>query len=89
MSLTEILEQVKALSQAEREELLTELQEMQNKSAAQEAAQPEQEWGKALNRLLNEMGSVELLYPEIDDPVEWVQRLRDDERRRRLDELAD
>jgi hypothetical protein len=45
---------------------------------------PEQHWGKALNKLMDEIGPIELLYPEIEDPVEWVKHLRAEERRRRL-----
>jgi hypothetical protein len=46
--------------------------------------QPEEHWGKALNRLMDEIGPIEMLYPEIEDPVEWVKHLRAEERRRRL-----
>jgi hypothetical protein len=47
-------------------------------------AQPEEHWGKALNRLMDEIGPIEMKYPEIDDPVEWVKQIRHDERKRRL-----
>ncbi|MDX2136477.1 MAG: hypothetical protein SF123_00155 [Chloroflexota bacterium] len=46
--------------------------------------QPEEHWGKALNRLMDEIGPIEMKYPEIEDPVEWVKHLRAEERRRRL-----
>jgi hypothetical protein len=46
--------------------------------------QVEEHWGKSLNRLLDEIGPIEMLYPEIEDPVEWVKHLRAEERRRRL-----
>ncbi len=46
--------------------------------------QPEEHWGKALNRLMEEIGPIEMKYPEIEDPVEWVKHLRAEERRRRL-----
>ncbi|MCA0456952.1 MAG: hypothetical protein LCI00_23475 [Chloroflexi bacterium] len=36
----------------------------------------EQHWGQTLNQLLDEMEPIELLYPEIEDPVEWVKHLR-------------
>jgi hypothetical protein len=46
--------------------------------------QPEEHWGKSLNRLMDEIGPIEMKYPEIEDPVEWVKHLRAEERRRRL-----
>src|SRR5262249_15836686 len=46
--------------------------------------QPQEHWGKALNRLLDEIGPIEMKYPEIEDPVEWVKHLRAEERRHRL-----
>ena len=46
--------------------------------------QPEEHWGKALNRLMDEIGPIEMLYPEIEDPVAWVKHLRAEQRRRRL-----
>jgi hypothetical protein len=46
--------------------------------------QPDQHWGKALNRLMDEIGPIEMKYPEIEDPVEWVKHIRAEERRRRL-----
>lgn len=46
--------------------------------------QPEEHWGQSLNRLMDEIGPIEMLYPEIEDPVEWVQHLRAEQRRRRL-----
>ena len=46
--------------------------------------QPEEHWGKALNRLMDEIGPIEMLYPEIDDPVAWVKHLRAEQRHHRL-----
>lgn len=46
--------------------------------------QPEEHWGKSLNRLMDEIGPIEMKYPEIEDPVEWVKHLRAENRRRRL-----
>ena len=85
MTLTEILEQVKKLTPQERHELVEQLRTMQDTPEPQESAQPEEHWGKSLNRLMNEIGTIEMLYPEIDDPVEWVNHLRAEQRRRRLD----
>jgi len=46
--------------------------------------QPEQHWGRNLLRLLDELGPIEMSYPEIEDPVEWVKQIRRDEREQRL-----
>jgi hypothetical protein len=45
---------------------------------------PEEHWGRNLLRLLDELGPIEMKYPEIEDPVEWVKQIRRDERERRL-----
>ncbi len=52
--------------------------------AAPSGEKTEEHWGKALNQLLDEIGPIEMKYPEIEDPVEWVKHLRAEERRRRL-----
>jgi hypothetical protein len=46
--------------------------------------QPEEHWGRNLLRLLDELGPIEMKYPEIEDPVEWVKQIRRDEREKRL-----
>lgn len=51
--------------------------------------QPEEHWGKSLNRLMDEIGPIEMLYPEIEDPVEWVKHLRSEQRRHRLGDWAE
>jgi hypothetical protein len=33
-------------------------------------------WGENLVRLIEELGPVELIHPEIEDPVEWVKQIR-------------
>lgn len=54
--------------------------------AAPAAVEPpsEEHWGRNLLRLLDEIGPIELVHPEIEDPVEWVKTLRREERERRL-----
>jgi hypothetical protein len=86
MTVREILEQAKALSPAERDELMEQLAALRDMP---DAAQPEEHWGKALNRLMDEIGPIEMKYPEIEDPVEWVKQLRADRRRHRLRNLED
>ncbi len=45
-----------------------------------ESPRPHDEhWGKQLNGLLDELGPIELSHPEIDDPVEWVKKIRQDQ----------
>jgi len=46
--------------------------------------QPEAHWGRNLLRLLDELGPIEMQYPEIEDPVEWVRQIRRDEGEQRL-----
>ncbi len=33
-------------------------------------------WGQNLLRLLDELGPIEMVHPEIEDPVEWVKQVR-------------
>ncbi len=86
MTVAEILDQAKALSPQERKELamrLIETLDVQPEPQSQ-SAEPVGHWGKALNQLLDEIGPIELIHPEIEDPVEWVKQLRREERQRRL-----
>ncbi len=84
MTFTDILEQAKKLTHQEREELVEQLRAMQDSSQPKEPVKPEEHWGQSLNRLLDEIGPIEMKYPEIQDPVEWVKHLRAEEHRRRL-----
>jgi hypothetical protein len=86
MTITEILDQAKALSPQERKELAKLLIDTLDTSepTAQPSDQPETHWGKNLLRLLDEIGPIELIHPEIEDPVEWVKQIRREERQKRL-----
>lgn len=84
MSIADILEQAKKLTPQERAELVEHLRAMPDVSPIAEDAQPEDHWGRSLNQLLDEIGPIEMKYPEIEDPVEWVKRLRSESRRRHL-----
>ncbi len=84
MTVAEIMEQAKTLSLQERKELVKQLVDTLDLPLEQKSDEPEEHWGKSLNRLLDEFGPIEMLYPEIEDPVEWVKHLRAEERRRRL-----
>jgi hypothetical protein len=50
--------------------------------------QSEEHWGQNILRLLDEIGPIELVHPEIEDPVEWVKTLRREEQERRLGDLT-
>lgn len=54
-----------------------------------DAGQPEAHWGQALNRLLDEQGPIDLVDPEIEDPVEWVKAQREKQRKQRWGEMAE
>lgn len=40
-------------------------------------------WGERLVLLLEKIGPIELLYPEIEDATEWVKQIRRDQDERR------
>jgi hypothetical protein len=84
MTIQEILEQAKALSPQERKELAKMLIDLMDAPQPTEALESIEHWGQSLNRLMDEIGPIEMKYPEIEDPVEWVKHLRAEQRRRRL-----
>lgn len=85
MTITQVFEQARLLNLQERKELIKLLVDTFDVDDSVAPQTPQEEhWGKSLNRMLDEMEPIEMLYPEIEDPVEWVKRLRADEQRRRL-----
>jgi hypothetical protein len=84
MTVLEILEQVKTLSLEERKELAKLLIDTIEVPPQTAAPEPTEHWGKNLLRLLDELGPIELIHPEIEDPVEWVQQIRREQRQKRL-----
>ena len=38
--------------------------------------QPTEHWGKSLNKLLDALGPIDLVDPDIEDPVAWVKTQR-------------
>jgi len=85
MTIAEIFQQAKSLSPQERKELTKMLiDSLSVETVPSTEGEPEEHWGKSLNRLLDEIGPIEMLYPEIEDPVEWVKHLRAEQRRHRL-----
>ena len=51
--------------------------------------QPEHHWGRNLLRLLDALEPMEMRYPEIEDPVEWVKQIRRDEQTQRLGDAGE
>ncbi len=49
----------------------------------------EAHWGQALNHLLDELEPIDLLYPQIENPIEWVKHLRSEKRQNRLGNWGD
>ena len=84
MTITDILDQAKELSPQERKELAKLLIDTLDVPPEPKSNEPEEHWGKSLNRLLDELGPIEMLYPEINDPVDWVKHMRSEQRRHRL-----
>lgn len=86
MTVTEVFEQAKALSPEERKELTKLL--IDTLGVIPEVDdEPDTHWGKSITQMLDKMEPIEMKYPEIEDPVEWVKHLRAEERRRRLGDL--
>lgn len=42
---------------------------------------PEEHWGRNLVRLLDELGPIEMVHPEIEDSTEWVKQIRQEQGR--------
>ncbi|MBL8161811.1 MAG: hypothetical protein JNJ61_07475 [Anaerolineae bacterium] len=89
MNTTPLLEEALALKLAPKERLqlierVASSVEREIEAPPSGEEQPEEHWGKALNRLMDEIGPIEMKYPEIEGPVEWVKHLRAESRRRRL-----
>ena len=84
MTITEILEQAQALSPQERKELAKLLIDSLDVAQKPATGEPEKHWGRNLLRLLDELGPIELVHPEIEDPVEWVKQIRREQRQKRL-----
>ena len=79
MTIHEILEQAKRLNTEERKELAKQLIDMMDAPQESDANEPSKHWGKSLNHLLDEVGAIEMKYPEIEDPVEWLKHLRSEQ----------
>lgn len=89
MTITEILEQAQALSPEERKQLAKLLIDSLEVSDKPETGEPEKHWGKNLLRLLDELGPIDLVHPEIEDPVAWVKQIRQEQRQKRTDDWGE
>ncbi len=89
MTVHELLEQAKALTPQERKELVKLLVDTFEDTRQPDQPQTQLPWGKSVGQLLDEIGPIEMKYPEIEDPVEWVKHLRAEQRQQRLRDLGD
>jgi hypothetical protein len=84
MTMADIREQAKKLTPEERKELAKWLIDSLDGTPEPKSDEPEGHWGQNLLRLLDELGPIDLIYPEIEDPVEWVKYIRREQRQKRL-----
>ncbi len=68
MTITELLEQAKLLSPEERVELIQKLAAIHFEDASKSVA-TQTHWGQSLNQIMIEIGTIEMKYPDIDDPI--------------------
>lgn len=88
MTVSEIMEQAKTLTSQERKELVKLLVDTLDIQDAGDEVEQGIHWGQSLNQKFDEMDSLEMKYPEVDDPVEWIKHLRSEQRKHRLDDEA-
>jgi len=79
MTVSEVLEQAKALKPNERKELMKLLVDTFDVEPAVTAETTEEHWGKSLNRLLDTLDTSDWENLEIEDPVAWVESIRKQE----------
>jgi uncharacterized protein YhaN len=86
--LEEALELALKLAPKERLQLIEQLAvSLEQNVEVQEDS--EQHWGQNLQRVIDEIGIVELDYPEIEDSVEWVKHLRNMQDKKRLSDWGE
>lgn len=84
MTIAELFDQAKALSPQERKTLAIMLIDTLDTPSEQKSVEVQEHWGENLVSLIEELGPVELIHPEIEDPVEWVKQIRREQRQKRL-----
>ena len=72
MTVLEIMKLAQALSPQERKELVKLLVDSLEVGKPR-SNESEEHWRQSLNRLLDELGPIDLVDGEIEDPVEWVK----------------
>src|SRR5262245_42560782 len=87
MTVAEVWEQAKTLSQPERKELAKML--IDTLDAPQVQAHTAKTGAEIVAMLEALDEPIELVHPEIEDPVEWVKTIRREERKRRLGDWGD
>ena len=84
-SLAEALALALKLALKERLQLIEQIaSSVEREIEATESDKPQGHWGQNLLRLLDELGPIELIHPEIEDPVEWVKQIRREQDQKRL-----
>lgn len=88
MNTSPLLEEALALAlklaPKERLQLIEQIASSVEREIESPPSSEEQHWGRDLLRLLDDLGTIEMEYPEIEDPVEWVKQIRRDEGTKRL-----
>ena len=84
MTISEILKQAQSLTIQERKELMKLLVDTLDVPSISDTDLEKEHWGQSLNRLFDEIEPIDMKYPEIEDPVDWVKHLRSEQQKRRL-----
>ena len=85
MTLIDIMKQAQTLSPQDRKELvkmLVDSLDIENPVSDEHQGH----WGKNMLGMIEKVGPIDLIYPEIEDPVEWVSQIRRVQRLIRLDD---
>jgi YgiT-type zinc finger domain-containing protein len=53
------------------------------------AAPSDERWGQKLVRMIDQIGPIDLIYPEIEDATEWVKQIRRDQEIKRGLDIGD
>ncbi|GAB4529565.1 MAG: hypothetical protein OHK0046_49540 [Anaerolineae bacterium] len=77
MTVAEVLEQAKTLTPEERKELVKLLIDTLDVQP-QTISSGDDHWGRKLLQLLDTLEPLELIHPEIEDPVAWVKHIREE-----------
>jgi len=85
MTVAELLHEAYTLNPQERKTLAKLLIDSLDVPTRPDFAEiPDEHWGKSLNQLMEEIGTIEMRYPDIEDPVVWAKYHRAEQRRQRF-----